>query len=469
MALSRTRNAARHLDVEPARLTEAVCAFVGESAPTELLARRLITETFTVLDSVPLRTIAVHDLARTADDWPALPLTLPPTPWQAATLVDALAGLLRSLSPAELRTAAAGFALRRADLFLALLAEDHETARAVSSDDPFGMVDEETSAGRLSPESEQALLDALHATRPEQWTKGQCTAVRKTLLEHLARLGDGLLRVTEFVPAPLEWSPDGARRHTAAVPVPRSPNRLEARLRPEPLRGPLVPGSDAPLWPGPPPVPRDPWRWEIGWTLPDGDFIAETGTVEKTYAAAVFAAEQTIVEYLAAAPAVRQRWTGRLLIPRSPDELSADDPALRVLTLRDVLWAVAREDFEAETSVTDLLVSLYDTLRVPYPRPGEAAEGGRIGEPPFDAFVASHAVVLTPPARAYLQGISETSLDGSSVHDHHATGLRRALAPSSAEESQRLVTDLGPLPGGQAWSDLSGPAGLDRFLASDPQ
>ncbi|MEV8334303.1 hypothetical protein [Streptomyces niveus] len=47
----------------------------------------------------------------TAEEWPALPVTLPPTPWQAATLVDGLAALVTALSAAELREAAEGLPL----------------------------------------------------------------------------------------------------------------------------------------------------------------------------------------------------------------------------------------------------------------------------------------------------------------------------------------------------------------------
>lgn len=76
-------------------------------------------------------------------------------------------------------------------------------ARTVLDDGPFGIVGEDTPAGELSPEREQAVLDALRDTPPGQWAQAQHTAVRKALLEHLAQLGDGLLRVTDFQPAPL--------------------------------------------------------------------------------------------------------------------------------------------------------------------------------------------------------------------------------------------------------------------------
>ncbi|MEV6956110.1 hypothetical protein [Streptomyces sp. NPDC051183] len=267
-------------------------------------------------------------------------------------------------------------------------------------------------------------------------------------------------------PAPLHWIPHG-EQHTATAPVPGSSTRLEARLRPEPLPEQELPGFDAPLWPGPPAVPRAPWHWEIGWSLPDGEFITEASAAKRTLAAAVFAAEQTIVEYQAAAPAVRQRWTGRLLVPRSPGLLSAADPALMVVTLLDVLWAVLREDFGNKASTRGLLASLYAALRVPVPQAGEPGAGGRIGESAFDSFLAVHAVVLTPPARAYLDGVVAAALEGGRVREHHAAGLRAALSGTSDEHAQRLVAELGPLPSGQAWIDLYDDEGLERFLDHD--
>lgn len=94
VSFSRVRDAARHLGAEPTRLPDAVCAFVGEPTPGTPLARRLLADAFTVLDSVPRGILAVHDLRCTADDWPEVPRTLPPTPSEAVALVRALADLL---------------------------------------------------------------------------------------------------------------------------------------------------------------------------------------------------------------------------------------------------------------------------------------------------------------------------------------------------------------------------------------
>ncbi|MEU5476677.1 hypothetical protein [Streptomyces mirabilis] len=464
MAFSRIQAAVRHLNSPVPRLPDVICAFAGEPVPTDPLARRLISETFAAVDAVPLGTIAVHDLAQTADDWPALPITFPPTPWQAATLVDAIADLLRPLAPDDLRAAAAGFALRYADLNLALLGIDLHQGAESAPEARRWTLGETTGAGYLE---EQSRVEELRDIPPASWTPTQCMAVRKALIEHLAGLGDGLLRVTEHVPAPLAWDRACDLQHQASVPVPHSPNVIEVRLRPEPLTDPVVLHFDRALWPRPGTPPRAPWRWEVGWTLPDGEFIEETGTVETTYSAATFAAEQTAAGYLRAAPAVRQRYTGRLLVPRPAGELSGTDPALKVVTLRRILWAASGQDFDTKPSLDNLLASLFDTLSLPYPRGGDPSIGQRPGHEAFDAFLATHAVVLTPPARAYLQGVCAAGSDGGSVHERHGAGLRRALAAASDEESERLVSDVGPLPNGVAWIDLYDAAGLDRFFSAD--
>lgn len=461
----RVHDAARYLAVAPARLPEAICAFAGRPMPAGPAARRLMAGVPEVLGSAPRGILMVHDLARTADDWPGEPDTLPPTPGEAVTLVRALAGLLDPLTAEELRDAAAGFALLRADLYLALRSARMLRPRAAPRVGGFPRAADDDPGDRFSAEDCQDRLAALRDTPPRDWTDEQRAAVFKELLEQMARIGDALLRVTQHAPAPLKWNSGDARCHTASVPVPGSPERLEARLCPEPANSPVFPGAFDPLWPGGPELPPlSPWRWNVGWCPPGGDFISQDGTVESTHEAAVFGAEQTIAWMLARAPQVRQRWTGRLLVPCQglPD---ANDPVTGVVSWNCFLAAVRDEDFCRSCAVEEFLASVFGSLSTPYPRAGDPAAGSRPGEAAFDGFLASHAVILAPPVRAYLAGVTSTAADGQRVQDHHAAGFSRVLEEAAAQPDSGLAADMGPLPAGMAWTDLYGHDGLERFAA----
>jgi len=468
---SRVHDAARYLAVAPARLPEVICAFAGQPTPAGPVARGLTAGLLEVLGSAPRGILMVHDLAQTADDWPGEPNTLPPTPGEAVTLVRALAGLLDPLTADELRDAAAGFALLRIDLYLGLRAAETRRPRAVPRDGAFPLVtdDDDGPGGRFSLADYQDRLAALRDTQPRDWTGEHRAVVFKKLLEQMAGIGDALLRVTQHAPAPLKWDTSDTRCHTASVSVPGSPERLEARLCPEPANRPVFPGAFDPLWTGgggPEVPPLSPWRWSIGWCPPPGgEFVSQDGTVERTHEAAVFGAEQTIAWMLARAPRVRQRWTGRLLVPRQglPD---ANDPVAKVMSWNYFLVGVQDEDFSRSCTVEEFLVSVFDSLSTPYPRAGDPAAGSRPGEAAFDGFLASHAVILASPVRAYLAGVTSAAVDGQRVQDHHAAGLSRVLREAAAQPGGSLAADMGPLPAGMAWTDLYGHEELERFVAA---
>lgn len=465
---SRVHDAARYLAVAPARLPEVICAFAGQPTPAGPVARGLTAGLLEVLGSAPRGILMVHDLAQTADDWPGEPNTLPPTPGEAVTLVRALAGLLDPLTPDELRDAAVGFALLRIDLYLGLLAAETLRPRAVPRDGAFPLVtdDDDGPRGRFSLAGYQGRLAALRDTPPRDWTGEQRAVVFKVILEQMARTGDALLRVTQHAPAPLRWDTSDASCHMASVPVPGSPERLEARLCPEPVNSPEFPGAFDPLWPDGPELPAlSPWRWRVGWCLPGGEFVSQEGTAEITHDAAVFGAEQTVVWTLARAPQVRQRWTGRLLVPRQglPD---ANDPVTDVVSWSYFLVGVRDEDFSRSCTVEEFLVSVFDSLSTPYPRAGDPAAGSRPGEPAFDGFLASHAVILAAPVRAYLAGVTSAAVDGQRVQDHHAAGLSRVLQEAAAQPDGSLAADMGPLPPGMTWTDLYKHEELGRFVAA---
>jgi hypothetical protein len=464
----RVHDAARYLAAAPGRLPEAICAFAGQATPAGPVARRLMAGVLEVLGSASRGILMVHDLAQTADDWPGEPDTLPPTPGAAVTLVRALAGLLDPLTADELRDAAAGFALLRIDLYLGLRTAEMRRPREVPRDGALPLVtgDNDGPGGRFSVEDYQDRLAALRDTPPRDWTGGQRAVVFKEILEHMARTGDALMRVTQHVPAPLKWDTSDALCHTAFPPVPGSAERLEARLCPEPANSPVFPESFDPLWPDGPEVrPLSPWRWSVGWCPPGGEFISQDGTVERTREAAVFGAEQTVAWMLARAPQVRQRWTGRLLVPRQgpPD---ADDPVTDVVSWNYFLVGVRDEDFSGSCTVEEFLVSVFDSLGTPYPRVGDPAAGSRPGDAAFSRFLASHAVILAPPVRVYLNGVASAAGDGQRVQDHHAAGLSRVLEEAAAQPDGSLAADMGPLPAGMAWTDLYRHEELDRFAAA---
>ncbi|MFF4924258.1 hypothetical protein ACFY4B_27050 [Kitasatospora sp. NPDC001261] len=439
---------------------EVVCAFAGEPAPGNDLARRLVGETLAALDQAPRGTLMIADLAYGAKDWPELPVTLPATPWEAVTLVDALAALVRSLTAGQLREAAAGLGLRRGELLTALL--------------------DALPDGPTSAMQELGLLAALADSAPQTWTTDQQQAVRKAVLVRLAALGDAFVRVTEHQPAPLPW----LAQHgilTGCHRVAASPNILEAVLRREPDRSDVRDALDGVIWGEAGARGREHWRWKVGWRLPDGRFASHEGAVEATRAAAVFAAEQTVAELLRRAPAVRQRFTGRLLVPRGRRPQSAAE--VEVVTLRALLLAVFNEDRDLhrqaateghlwpslphtgpDHQIVSTTAALFEHLGLPYPCVGEEANTAEPGTEAFDAFLQEHAVVLTPPARAYLAGLGAAGPGHRQLRERHASGLSAAVRPGTPEEDQLLVADLGPLPEGMVWSDLLDPPALERFL-----
>ncbi|MGW1291045.1 hypothetical protein ACWD4N_47805, partial [Streptomyces sp. NPDC002586] len=206
-------------------LVTAVCGFRGHPAPGDSLAVDLVVRTFTALDRVPLDVrLYVHDLQDTAETWPALPITLPPTPWQAATLVDDIAALVTGLSAAELREAAEGMALTRGEV--ALASDKPVLARGWRKDGPLPDAAALPQARRAR---EAELLHLFAHVDPHDWSPEQTDAVRKALLVRLAGLGDALLRVSALPPAPLDWQADGERL-TARLPVPGAPQPLEAQV-----------------------------------------------------------------------------------------------------------------------------------------------------------------------------------------------------------------------------------------------
>ncbi|MFJ4702956.1 hypothetical protein ACIP5N_32855 [Streptomyces sp. NPDC088768] len=462
-------------------LVAAVSAFRGCPAPGEGLAERLVTGTFNALDQVPLDVrLYVHDLQDTAEKWPALPITLPPTPWQAATLVDDLAALVTGLSAAELREAAEGLALTRGDI--ALAHDKPVLARLWADDEPLP---DAAALPRDRRAREAALLHLFDHAHPREWADEQTAAIRKALLVRLAGLGDALLRVSALPPAHLDWQGDGEGL-TALVPVPGALQPLEARVTAEAVEPRPFTTWDEPMW-GSPEEPASPgcWRWTVGWRSAGGAFHSEAGSAEASEAAARFGAEQTLVAYAAQASTVRQRLRHRLLVPRQPGTLSMSDPAVLVLGLRELLQAVC-DEHRAETSRPEdatgwrvvphqdddqecgLVTVLLDDCSLPHPELGDPANTADPADPAFEYFLRSHAVVLTPPARTYLAGLSQAGPGELPLPRRHEAAMRAVFAVGG-EAADRLTAETGPLPDRMAWIDLLDVAALEEFLtATEP-
>ncbi|MGW1159270.1 hypothetical protein ACWD48_13810 [Streptomyces sp. NPDC002519] len=459
-------------------LVSSVCAFRGYPEPGNGLAAQLVVGAFTALDQVPLDIrLYVHDLQDTAEKWPTLPITLPPTPWQAATLVDDLAALVTALSAAELREAAEGMVLTRGEV--ALASDKPVLARGWRKDGPLPDAATLPQARRAR---EAELLQLFAHVDPHEWSPEQTDAVRKALLVRLAGLGDGLLRVSALPPAPLDWHADGERL-TARLPVPGAPQPLEAQVVAETVdRHPLISWND-PMWGATgTAVSRECWRWRVGWRSADGKFHTDAGSTEASQAAARFGAEQTLVEYAARAQTVRQRARYRLLVPRQPAALAMSDPAIVVLGLRSLLEAVCAEyrseadhpepetgwrilPHQDENKECSLVTILLDNCYVPYPELGDPANEADPASAAFEDFLRSHAVILTPPARAYLAGLSQAGPGELPLRQRHEAAMRAVFAVDG-EEADLLAADTGPLPDGMAWIDLLNIAALEGFLAS---
>ncbi|MFE6977176.1 hypothetical protein [Streptomyces sp. NPDC057682] len=436
------------------KLISAVCRFGGCPAPGEGLAAHLIAGAFTALDQVPLDVrLYVHDLQQTAERWPALPVTLPPTPWQAATLVDDLAALVADLSAAELREAAEGLALTRGNV--ALAHDEPVLARVWAQDaDPLPL-------DRRAREA--VLLQLFDHVDPHEWTDEQTISVRKALLIRLAGLGDALLRLSALPPARLDWQHDGDGL-TALVPVPGAPQPLEARVVSESVEPHPFTSWHEPMW-GSPETASTPgcWRWSVGWRSAGGAFHSDAGSTEASEAAARFGAEQTLAAYATHASTVRQRLRHRLLVPRQPDMLSMSDPAVVVLGLRAV-----SDEYRTETSRPDdatgwrivphqnaskecsLVAILLDDCSLPHPEAGDPANTADPSDPAFEDFLRSHAVVLTPPARTYLAGLSQAGPGELPLSQRHEAAMRAVLAVGG-EAADLLTAETGPLPDHMAW------------------
>lgn len=482
--------AAAALKVAVGDLPDAVRAFTGRPALATPAARRVAGGALAVVDAAPRRTLMIHDLVHAAEAWPQLPRTLPAFPWQAATLVDELFALLTDLTPGVLEQAARGLTVLRCELEPGREPEpddEGDKGKKWRLFDAVSGIDENPFTARRRARTAEA--HEVTATSPDAWSRRQRRTVEKAVLLHLAALGDAVIRVSEYDPAPLAWTESDAGALAAHHPVPGSLVCLEARLSlqpPDSVELALLRDEWRPAWPNTAQGARRTWHWEVGWSLSFGKFLTWADSAEASRAAAVFAAEQTVAGMCAAPQQVRHDLTGRLLLPRQM--LSPADPLLRIVTLRDLMEAMlclrpagrpgdeqAADTDSAECwtdvphsradgSPASLAVALFDEVGLPYPMPGEDANTRPARDPRFADFLREHAVLLTPSAAGYLAGSDTAGTGERSLRARHEAGLRAVLNVADDEQANLLVADLGPLPDAMAWLDLLDLDALAAFL-----
>jgi hypothetical protein len=158
------------------------------------------------------------------------------------------------------------------------------------------------------------------------------------------------------------------------------------------------------------------------------------------------------------------------------------DPAILVLGLRPLLGAVCDEyrseenhpesatgwrvlPHQDENKECSLVAILLDNCSLPCPELGDPANDADPASAAFDDFLRSHAVVLTPSARAYLAGLSHAGPGELSLRRRHEAAMRTVFA-AGGEEADLLDAETGPLPDSTAWIDLLDVAALEEFLAA---
>ncbi|KNE81403.1 hypothetical protein AB0B04_18760 [Streptomyces xinghaiensis] len=118
-----------------------------------------------------------------------------------------------------------------------------------------------------------------------------------------------------------------------------------------------------------------------------------------------------------------------------------------------------------ENKECSLVAILLDDCSLPCPELGDPANTADPADAAFEDFLRSHAVVLTPPARAYLAGLSSAGPDELPLRLRHEAAMRTVFA-AGGEAADLLAADTGPLPDGMAWIDLLDVAALEEFLAA---
>ncbi|MGP3951200.1 hypothetical protein [Streptomyces sp. 7N604] len=305
---------------------------------------------------------------------------------------------------------------------------------------------------------------------PGAWGTVAGTALRAALVGRLAFLSSVFAEVAGLPQAPsLAWQEVGPGRWRAVecLPGATAPLVITAKLDPSRARE-SVPNLSV----------AGAARWCVSWDVPGaGSCTYEAGNAGGL-GFAQWHAHQA-VQRLRCTPG-GARHGGRLLIPVDPSAPASVAPPVRHLGLGAVLSAVIARWEDALIAggpagglwvslphmspggeAASAAAALLHDLEAPCPTAAEPVNHAAVDAPGFAAFLASHALALTPAARAYLAGLADSGPGPDTIAHRHAAAMRAVLAllltPSQASA---VAAEIGPPPADGGYRALLDPTQL---------
>lgn len=450
---SRSARAAAALAVGVDELAEGVCDFAGVPRVRGDLGSELVRRTLMRLEQIPQGVIrTVCDLSDAAESINVGDNHIPPIPDPVVDAVAYIDVLVSRLSARELHCTAIELGITRSSAIVACFTAA-PWRHVAKPDIPTAAIECGGALDTPPPRNRAVrIVDHLATTEPEQWDLSEVMVLRLTLRQHLADIGDALLRVSEWSAPTLNWQPQ-QNMLVAVQPVPGAPNPLEARIISK-KRRPDQPDSNPELFDPQAGQPVTTQFWEVGWRDDSGQFVAYGERHECTLAAARFAAQVTIAQMANRADTLRMRFTGELFVPRT----NARNTDAEVINLRDVLVATMsqhrsevgeqptgwrmRPHRTPDEDLGSVVAAIFDHLGLPSPHLGDPACDAQVDSPIFTAFLARHAFTLSVLARRYLAGMADAGPGERSLGDRHAAGFRAVLQNDVA--SDWLALELEP-------------------------
>jgi hypothetical protein len=394
----------------------------------------------------------------------------------ARSVLDGARALAAALGDEALRRAAFDMAPRP---WLVEITQDALEAHAAPSGDPSGRAasGEALVRARRSGDVEAVAeheLQALAADPPHQWGPAARSILTCAVVGRVAALCAVYADVAGQPAAPgLVWRQEepGCWRATEHLPGAAAPVTVEVRPRtPDALVG-ILPLSVS-----------GPFAWTVTADLPGtGGVRFEAGQASGLAYAQWHAGQQ--IQALRSAPGGARR-EGRLLIP-VPAGPAADTAAVPVWTvgLDEVLGAVAAywgKELLAAAGTgggpgwvslphhrgggdqDSAAAAVLGIIEAPCPAAGEPANDDPVDGPLFEDFLRSHAVVITPTARAYLAGLADAGPGPVAFSRRHTAAMRALLAllDTSPAAAALATGEIGPPPAAGGYRALLDPACL---------